>query len=90
MVQRVLEPPNSWKEISKLLLNRLIVPPDQAGLIQNSQCGFRVDRGTINMIFTARQLHEKCQEQNFDFYMIFVDLTTVGRAEPNLRCRQMC
>ena len=27
------------------------------------------------MIFTARQLQEKCQELNADFYMTFVDLT---------------
>ena len=27
------------------------------------------------MIFTARQLQEKCQEQNADLYMTFVDLT---------------
>ena len=27
------------------------------------------------MIFTARQLQEKCQEQNVDLYMSFVDLT---------------
>ena len=26
------------------------------------------------MIFTARQLQEKCQEQNVDLYMTFVDL----------------
>ena len=31
--------------------------------------------GTINMIFTARQLQEKCQEQNVDIYMTSVDLT---------------
>ena len=31
-----------------------------------SQCGFRKDRETIDMIFTARQLPEKCQEQNVD------------------------
>ena len=34
------------------------------------------------MIFTARQLQEKCQEQNVDLYMTFVDLTkadTVSR-----------
>ena len=29
----------------------------------------------IDMIFTARQLQEKCQEQNVDLYMTFVDLT---------------
>ena len=27
------------------------------------------------MIFTARQLQEKCQELNVDLYMAFVDLT---------------
>ena len=27
------------------------------------------------MIFTAQQLQEKCQEQNMDLYMTFVDLT---------------
>ena len=27
------------------------------------------------MIFTARQLQEKCHEQNVDLYMTFVDLT---------------
>ena len=27
------------------------------------------------MIFTARQLQEKCQEQNMGLYMIFVALT---------------
>ena len=27
------------------------------------------------MIFTARQLQEKCQEQNVDLYMMFIDLT---------------
>ena len=27
------------------------------------------------MIFTARQLQEKCQEQNVDLYITFIDLT---------------
>ena len=33
------------------------------------------DRGTIDTIFTARQLQQKCKEQNEDLYMTFVDLT---------------
>ena len=52
-----------------------IVHLEQKGLIPESQCGFRKDRGTIYMIFTARQLQEKCQEQNVDLNMTFVDLT---------------
>ena len=63
------------KILAKILLNRLNVHLDQTGLIPESQCGFRKDRGTIDMIFTARQLQEKCQEQNVDIYMTFVDLT---------------
>ena len=63
------------KILAKILLNRLNAHLDQAGLIPESQCGFRKDRGTIDMIFTARQLQEKCQEQNVDLYMTFVDLT---------------
>ena len=63
------------KILAKVLLNRLNAHLDQAGLIPESQCGFWKDRGTIDMIFTARQLQEKCQEQTVDLYMTFVDLT---------------
>lgn len=62
------------KILARILLNRLIVHLDQ-GLLPESQCGFRKDRGTTDMVFTARQLQEKCQEQNVDLYMAFVDLT---------------
>ena len=29
------------------------------------------------MLFAARQVQEKCREQNLDLYMVFVDLTKV-------------
>ena len=57
------------KILAKIILNRLNAHLDQAGLIPESQCWFRKDRVTIAMIFTARQLQEKCQEQNVDLYM---------------------
>ena len=63
------------KVLARVLLNRLNEHLDQTGPLPESQCGFRKDRGTIDMIFTARQLQEKCQEQNMDLYMTFVDLT---------------
>ena len=40
-----------------------------------SQCGFRTGRSTIDMIFSLRQLQEKCREQNMPLYLAFVDLT---------------
>ena len=61
--------------LARLLLNRLNGHLEQAGLLPESQCGFRKDRGTIDLIFTERQLQEKCQEQNVDLYITFVDLT---------------
>ena len=63
------------KILARVLLNRLNEHLEQSELLPESQCGFRKDRGTIDMIFTTRQLQEKCQEQNMDLYMTFVDLT---------------
>ena len=40
-----------------------------------SQCGFRAERLTIDMIFSLRQLQEKCREQHMPVYIAFVDLT---------------
>ena len=63
------------KILARVLLNRLNEHLEQSGLLPESQCGSRKNRGTIDMIFTVRQLQEKCQEQNGDLYMTFVDLT---------------
>ena len=63
------------KILAKFLLFRLNVHFDKKGSIPESQCGFRKDRGTIDMIFTTRKLQEKSQEQTADLYTTFVDLT---------------
>ena len=55
------------KVLARILLNRLIEHLEN-GLFPESQCGFRKERGTIDMVFTARLLQEKCQEQNVDLY----------------------
>ena len=44
-------------------------------ILPESQCGFRRESSTIDMIFVARQLQEKCREQHQDLYLAFVDLT---------------
>ena len=41
------------KVLARVLLNRLNEHLEQSGLLPESQCGFRKDRGTIDMIFTA-------------------------------------
>ena len=63
------------KILARVLLNRLNEHLERSGLLLESQCGLRKNRRIIDMIFTARQLQEKCQEQNVDLYMTFVDLT---------------
>ena len=40
-----------------------------------SQCGFRRNRGTTDMIFAVRQLMEKAREQHRNLYIAFVDFT---------------
>ena len=62
------------KILARLMLGRLIAHLEQ-DLLPESQCGFRKGRGTVDMIFAARQLQEKCQEQNKALYSTFVDLT---------------
>ena len=48
---------------------------DSEQILPVAQCGFRPGRITVNMIFTVRQLQEKCNEQNKPLYLIFIDLT---------------
>ena len=46
-----------WEDPCKsILLNQLYEHLEQSGLLPESLCGFRKDRETIEMIFTARQL----------------------------------
>ena len=40
-----------------------------------SRCGFRAGRSTIDMVFSLRQLQEKCREQQMLLYIAFIDLT---------------
>ena len=66
--------PIAGKVLARVLLNRLNTHLEQ-GLLPESQCGFRSGRGTIDMIFAARQLQEKCLEQHRAAFIAFVDLT---------------
>ena len=62
------------KILARVLLNRLI-PAIAEDILPESQCGFRANRGTADMIFVLRQIQEKCREQNMGLYAAFIDLT---------------
>ena len=70
------------KIFARILLNRVSthITPE---VVPETQCGFRGNRSTIDMIFYLRQLQEKCIEQDRPLYMVFVDFSkafdTVGR-----------
>lgn len=61
------------KVYAKVLLARLQKLAEQ--VYPESQCGFRAGRSTADMIFSVRQLQEKCREQNMPLYLAFIDLT---------------
>ena len=44
-------------------------------IYRESQCGFRAERSSIYIIFSLRQLQEKCREQHMPLYIAFIDLT---------------
>ena len=62
------------KVLARILLNRLI-PSIIEDFTPESQCGFRANRGTTDMIFVLRQIQEKCREQNMGLFVAFIDLT---------------
>ena len=70
------------KIFARILLNRLSIhiTPE---VVPDTQCGFRGNRSTVDIIFCLRQLQEKCIEQDRPLYMVFVDFSkafdTVGR-----------
>ena len=61
------------KVYARVVLNRLQKLADR--IYPESQCGFRANRSTIDMIFSIRQLQEKCKEQQKPLFMAFIDLT---------------
>ena len=61
------------KVFARILLNRLTQHAEK--FLPEAQCGFRAGRGTSDMIFSLRQIQEKCIEQNMPLYMIFVDFS---------------
>uniref|UniRef100_A0A5F8H7Z0 Reverse transcriptase domain-containing protein n=1 Tax=Monodelphis domestica TaxID=13616 RepID=A0A5F8H7Z0_MONDO len=61
------------KILARVRLNRLLSSVSEQNLPE-SQCGFRPDHSTIDMVFTVRQMQEKCLEQNLSLYIVFIDL----------------
>ena len=61
------------KVFARVTLTKLQILPERT--LPESQCGFRTGRSTIDMIFSVRQLQEKCREQRRPLFIAFIDLT---------------
>ena len=62
------------KLFSRIILNRLFRTIVNE-ILPKPQCGFRASRDTVDMIFSAWQLLEKCKEPNLRLYQCFIDLS---------------
>ena len=62
------------KIMARIILNKINVNLTP-GILPETQCGFRNSRSTIDMIFSFRQIQEKCAEQNMELYAVFIDFT---------------
>ena len=60
------------KTFSRVILPRLKKFAER--VYSESQCEFRSQRSTTDIIFSVRQLQEKFKEQNVPFYIAFIDL----------------
>ena len=63
------------KVFARVALTKLQILAERT--LPGSQCGFRTGRSTIDMIFSVRQLQEKCREQRRPLFIVFIDLTKV-------------
>lgn len=62
----------TFHPVTKVMSRRMI--PTSEGILSESQCGFRHGRGTVDMIFAAKQLQEKTKELQVPLCAVFVDL----------------
>ena len=59
------------KLLARVVLKRLQVLADR--VYPESQCGFRANRSTTDMVFSLKQLQKKCREQQQPLFVAFID-----------------
>ena len=62
-----------WKVFASVALAHLQTLASR--VYPESQCGFCAGRSTVDMVFSLRQLQEKCREQQMPLCLAFIDLT---------------
>ena len=62
------------KVLLKIVANRLGDFCEEAGILPEEQCGFRLQRSTTDMIFVVRRLQELGRTSNTSVEIFFIDL----------------
>ena len=70
------------KTFALVIIPHIPILPER--VYPESQCGLRSQHSTTNMIFSVRQLQEKCKERSVPLYIAFVYLTKAF----DLACRE--
>ena len=65
---------HAGKVLLKIVANRLGAFCEEAGILPEEQCGFRLQRSTTDMMFVVRRLQELGQTSNNSLEMRFIDL----------------
>ncbi|XP_076454863.1 uncharacterized protein LOC143289699 [Babylonia areolata] len=61
------------KAFARVVLSRLQLLAERE--YPEALCGFRAGRSAVDMVFSLRQLQEKCREQRRPLYVAFIELT---------------
>ena len=69
------------KALTTIMQNRLSTEVVETN-VSESQNGFRKNRGTVDMIFAARHIQEKCIEQNKGLFAVFIELNKAFDSVP--------
>ena len=68
---------NAGKVLLKVIASRLSGYRENENILSEEQCGFRLQRSTIDIMFIVRRLQELAWKKDTPLYMCFIDLTKV-------------
>ena len=63
------------KIFTRMLTKRAYKYCETINILPESQCAFRSNRSTVDMMFTAKLLQQSCREKEIALYLAFLDIT---------------
>ena len=66
---------HAGKVLLKVIAARLSDYCERENILLEEQCGFRIQRSTVDMMFVVRRLQELAREKDTPLYLCFINLT---------------